>query len=65
MNPNIAKTKADAATYKQVACIKAILRPHGINAEAECQRLYGCDLASLSRRAAHGWIERLKRGRAA
>jgi hypothetical protein len=56
----LAHSTEDMVTPRQLVAIRAIANSIGIEAEAECQRLFKCDIKEISRRAASAFIDHLK-----
>jgi hypothetical protein len=57
----LAKSLADLVTPKQLGMIRAMGREIGCDVEKECGELMSCGTEELSRRAASGFIDYLKR----
>ncbi len=57
----IAKSIADLVTAKQLGMIRALAREINVDYETECNTVLGCKTDELSKRAASGLIEHLKK----
>ncbi|MGE3467314.1 MAG: Rad52/Rad22 family DNA repair protein [Pyrinomonadaceae bacterium] len=56
----VAKSLGDMVTGKQLGMIRAIAREAKLDSEQECSRLFHCEVAELSKRAASDLIEHLQ-----
>jgi len=56
-----AKSVTDLVTPKQLGMIRALAREADVEVEGECQQVFKCDSASLSKRAASSFIDHLKK----
>ena len=56
----LAKTLDTLVTPKQLAAIRTLAQAQGLQAEQECQTIYGCQLEELSRQAAATLIDQFK-----
>jgi hypothetical protein len=56
----LAHSTEDMVTPRQLVAIRAIANSIGVEAEAECQRMFKCDIKEISRRAASAFIDHLK-----
>lgn len=55
----VARTFSELITTRQISMIRAIAREAGVDADAECSRMFGCSITDLTRRAASRLIDRL------
>lgn len=58
----LAQSPEDLITPRQLVAVRAIANSSGLEAETEIQRLTGCNLLNISRRAASAFIDHLKKG---
>lgn len=56
-----ARTTADLVTPRQLANIRRLARLAGVDADAECVRLHGFDVGSLSKNGADAFLKHLQK----